>query len=59
LTSWKTAAGWVKNVTLPQSLSTFSGKFSTFAEPVLYFGFAVFDIFLLIALAACIFFSYR
>jgi len=48
-----------ENFIPPQSLSTFSSKFSTFAEPILYFGFAVFDMFLLIALAACNFLSYR
>jgi len=48
-----------ENFIPPQSLSTFSSKFSTFAESVLYFGFAVFDMFLLTALAACNFHSYR
>jgi len=59
LTRWKTAAGWVKIFFPPQSLSTFSSKFSRFAEHVLYFGFAVFYMFLLIALAACNCLSYR
>jgi hypothetical protein len=48
-----------ENFIPPQSLSTFSSKFSIFAEHVLYFYFAVFDMFLLIALAACNYLGYR
>lgn len=48
-----------ENFIPPQNLSTFSSKFSTFAKHVLYFGSAVFDMFLLIALAACNYLSYR
>jgi hypothetical protein len=46
-----------ENFLPPQSSSPFSSKFSTFAEHVLYFGFAVFAMLLLIA--ACNYLSDR